>query len=60
LRDFNVGITDGWIYELCCWDGVMCRDMQTKFHKDWSRRSKVNREATHTDTHTHTYRKVIS
>jgi hypothetical protein len=18
LRDFNVGITDGWIYELCC------------------------------------------
>jgi hypothetical protein len=51
----------GGIYELRRLDGVMCQDIRvhTKFHKDWSRHSKVNRGDIHRHTHTQD-RKVIS
>jgi hypothetical protein len=32
----------GGIYEVLRWDGVRCRDLHTKFHKNWSRHSKVS------------------
>jgi hypothetical protein len=30
----------GGFYEVCCWDGLWCHDIYTKFHKDWFRHSK--------------------
>jgi hypothetical protein len=38
------------IYKLRRWDEVTCRDIHTKFHKDWFRHSEVNRWDRHTDT----------
>jgi hypothetical protein len=32
----------GRIYEVCCWYGLRCHDMHTKFHKNWFRHSKVD------------------
>jgi hypothetical protein len=31
----------GGIYEVCHWDRFRCRDIRTRFHKDWFRHSKV-------------------
>jgi hypothetical protein len=31
----------GRIYKVRRWDGLKCHDIHTKFHKDWSRHSKV-------------------
>jgi hypothetical protein len=31
----------GGIYEVRHWDGLMCYDIHTKFHKDWFNQSKV-------------------
>jgi hypothetical protein len=44
------------IFYLRRWDGLRCRDIRTKSHKDWFRRSKVNRG----ETQTHTDSMVIS
>jgi hypothetical protein len=33
----------GEIYEVCCWDGLRCHDIHTKFHKDWFSHSEVDR-----------------
>jgi hypothetical protein len=49
LRGCNVGITDGKDFYLSRWDGLRCRDICTKFHKDWFRHSQVNRGG-YTDT----------
>jgi hypothetical protein len=40
----------GEIYEVSCLDGLNCNDIHTKFHKDWFRHSKVDRERGFTDT----------
>jgi hypothetical protein len=45
-------------FKLGRWDWLRCRDIHTKFHKDWFRHSKVNRGDT--QAHTHTCIKVIS
>jgi hypothetical protein len=34
----------GRIYEVLCWDGLRWHDIDTKFHKDWFRHSKVDRK----------------
>jgi hypothetical protein len=38
----------GGIYEVQHWDMLSCHGIHTKFHKDWFRHSKVDREHTHT------------
>jgi hypothetical protein len=40
------------IYEVSRWDWYRCRDIHTKFHKDWISHSKVPRRG-YTDTQTH-------
>jgi hypothetical protein len=42
----------GGIYEECRSDGLRYHDIHTKFREDWFRHSKVDREHTHSNTHT--------
>jgi hypothetical protein len=34
----------GGIFEVCCWDGLRCRDIHTRFHRNCFMHSEVNRE----------------
>jgi hypothetical protein len=43
----------GGIFQSDRWDGLRCRDISTKFHKDWFRHSQVNRGDTQTATWPH-------
>jgi hypothetical protein len=50
IQGYTYRHTDWWEgFLLGRWDGLRCRDIRTKFHKDWFRRSKVNKG----DTQTH-------
>jgi hypothetical protein len=39
----------GGIYEVYHWDGLRCHDIQTKFHKDWFRHSRIDNGDMHAE-----------